>query len=150
MYLSISAVVWQACGMFIGEFLCFLVYWLWRHCSEEGRDAITIPVSKWFLFFVPAMCDLISTSSLYIALNLTYASSFQMLRGKGLAQQQSFADSDQSWPFSRTWSEFWLIILSMQSKGESLTSTFRNMVFIWLIFFCYLFTGINSRINWMN
>jgi len=68
--------------MFIGEFLCFAVYFLWRRCSADGRDSITVPVSKWFLFIVPAMCDLISTSSMYIALNLTYASSFQMLRGK--------------------------------------------------------------------
>jgi len=84
-YIYPDSVTSQACGMFIGEFLCFLVYWIWRHFSEEGRDAVTIPVSKWFLFIVPAMCDLVSTSSLYIALNLTYASSFQMLRGKGLA-----------------------------------------------------------------
>jgi drug/metabolite transporter (DMT)-like permease len=29
----------------------------------------------------PAMCDMIATSTMYIGLNLTYASSFQMLRG---------------------------------------------------------------------
>ena len=70
--------------MFIGEFLCFLAYWIWRRFSDNGRESTTVPVSKWFLFIVPALCDLISTSSMYIALNLTYASSFQMLRGKGL------------------------------------------------------------------
>jgi len=29
----------------------------------------------------PAMCDMVATSVMYIGLNLTYASSFQMLRG---------------------------------------------------------------------
>lgn len=33
------------------------------------------------IFIVPAMCDMIGTSLMYIGLNLTYASSFQMLRG---------------------------------------------------------------------
>ncbi|KAL3270888.1 hypothetical protein HHI36_021402 [Cryptolaemus montrouzieri] len=33
------------------------------------------------LLWMPAMCDMIGMSTMYIALNLTYASSFQMLRG---------------------------------------------------------------------
>ena len=34
-----------------------------------------------WIFFPPAICDLIATSTMYVGLNLTYASSFQMLRG---------------------------------------------------------------------
>lgn len=34
-----------------------------------------------FLFFVPAMFDMIATTLMYIGLTMTYASSFQMLRG---------------------------------------------------------------------
>ncbi|KAJ6633965.1 Solute carrier family 35 member F6, partial [Pseudolycoriella hygida] len=34
-----------------------------------------------FILFVPAMCDMIATSIMYVGLNLTYASSFQMFRG---------------------------------------------------------------------
>lgn len=34
-----------------------------------------------FLLFIPAMCDMTATSLMYIGLNLTYAASFQMLRG---------------------------------------------------------------------
>ena len=30
----------------------------------------------------PAMCDMLATSTMYMGLTLTYASSFQMLRGK--------------------------------------------------------------------
>jgi len=37
--------------------------------------------TKWYLFLPPALCDMIATSTVYIGLNLTFASSFQMLRG---------------------------------------------------------------------
>lgn len=30
---------------------------------------------------IPAMCDMVATSVMYIGLNLTFASSFQMFRG---------------------------------------------------------------------
>lgn len=33
------------------------------------------------IFVLPAVCDLIATSTMYVGLNMTYASSFQMLRG---------------------------------------------------------------------
>ncbi|KAJ8933758.1 hypothetical protein NQ314_013791 [Rhamnusium bicolor] len=33
------------------------------------------------ILFIPAMCDMTATSIMYIGLNLTYASSFQMFRG---------------------------------------------------------------------
>lgn len=34
-----------------------------------------------FILIVPALCDMFATSIMYIGLNMTYASSFQMLRG---------------------------------------------------------------------
>lgn len=34
-----------------------------------------------FILLVPALCDMFATSIMYIGLNMTYASSFQMLRG---------------------------------------------------------------------
>lgn len=34
-----------------------------------------------FLFFIPAMLDMLATTLMYIGLTMTYASSFQMLRG---------------------------------------------------------------------
>lgn len=33
------------------------------------------------LFFVPAMFDMVATTLMYIGLTMTFASSFQMLRG---------------------------------------------------------------------
>ena len=37
-----------------------------------------------FIFLPPALCDMTATSIQYIGLTLTYASSFQMLRGSTL------------------------------------------------------------------
>lgn len=34
-----------------------------------------------FILLIPALCDMCATSIMYIGLNMTYASSFQMLRG---------------------------------------------------------------------
>lgn len=34
------------------------------------------------ILFIPAMCDMTATSIMYVGLNLTYASSFQMFRGE--------------------------------------------------------------------
>ncbi|KAK7018698.1 hypothetical protein SK128_026497 [Halocaridina rubra] len=33
------------------------------------------------IFYAPAFCDMVATSTMYLGLTLTYASSFQMLRG---------------------------------------------------------------------
>ena len=35
-----------------------------------------------YIFLVPAFCDTLATSTMYLGLTLTYASSFQMLRGE--------------------------------------------------------------------
>lgn len=79
----------QACAMFLGEFLCLLtfkaVYYHLRRKNDGAEDRHDLvkgnrEFSPWILF-VPAMCDMIATSIMYVGLNLTYASSFQMLRG---------------------------------------------------------------------
>lgn len=74
----------QAVGMFIGEFSCLIVYFLIplvtgrrRQTEEEGGSRKFNPL----IFLPAAMCDMCGTSIMYIGLNLTYASSFQMLRG---------------------------------------------------------------------
>merc|ERR1712156_708709 len=90
----------QAAGMFFGEMLCMVVYYLirwfkkWktkrkgsyeilytteeeRVAKEEGNEVNFNPL----IFLPPALCDLTATSIQYIGLTFTYASSFQMLRG---------------------------------------------------------------------
>uniref|UniRef100_A0AC34QG22 Sugar phosphate transporter domain-containing protein n=2 Tax=Panagrolaimus sp. JU765 TaxID=591449 RepID=A0AC34QG22_9BILA len=89
----------QAICMFIGEFCCLIVYFiyhfikkrLWRRRHFEGQGGAvfdiddneepTVPMFNILIFFPPAMCDVMATSLMYIGLNLTSASSYQMLRG---------------------------------------------------------------------
>ncbi|CAF1202617.1 unnamed protein product [Rotaria sp. Silwood1] len=98
----------QGVGMFLGEFLCLLVFkFIWystaRYRIERmvyKGDASSAIVRCWpirikkdtrlvdgeqtfnpFIFWIASICDMLSTCLSYIALNYTSASSFQMLRG---------------------------------------------------------------------
>ena len=77
--------------MFVGEFSCmyafFMFYFIFKRKGGEERvqaSTLTGGNRKFnpFIFLAPAMCDMIGTSTMYVGLNLTYASSFQMLRGE--------------------------------------------------------------------
>ncbi|EFX81958.1 solute carrier family 35 member F6-like [Daphnia pulex] len=80
----------QACTMFIGESLCLLVFTI-SHFAKKRKQSqanelaavVDNPVCSFnpLIFFPPAMLDMLATSTMYVGLNLTYASSFQMLRG---------------------------------------------------------------------
>lgn len=74
----------QATGMFLGEFSClgvfYLLLWRERRRPEPGPALSSQPFSS-LLFLPPALCDMTGTSIMYVALNMTSASSFQMLRG---------------------------------------------------------------------
>merc|ERR1719312_1804631 len=80
----------QACGMFLGEMLCMVAFWIsacWRRRRPEGSPYADIGGEEAprafspLVFLPPALCDMTATSVQYIGLTLTYASSFQMLRG---------------------------------------------------------------------
>lgn len=87
----------QATCMFFGEFLCLVVFfglhairrYKWNQANVAGdhgsvSDMSVEPVLPQFnplVFLPPACCDILATSIMYIGLNLTTASSFQMLRG---------------------------------------------------------------------
>ncbi|XP_052285284.1 solute carrier family 35 member F6-like isoform X2 [Dreissena polymorpha] len=76
----------QAVGMFMGELLCLFVFGI-RKCMRRNHEVANAddahaPRNYNPLIFLPAaICDMLGTSIMYIGLNLTYASSFQMLRG---------------------------------------------------------------------
>lgn len=72
----------QAVGMFLGEFSCLAAFYLLR-CRAGQSDSSVDPQQSFnaFLFLPPALCDMTGTSLMYVALNMTSASSFQMLRG---------------------------------------------------------------------
>lgn len=85
----------QATVMFLGESLCIIVFIATiiysRHTHSKVFDlkpSLESEVKKEedksyspFLLLPPALCDVTATSVMYIALTLTSASSFQMLRG---------------------------------------------------------------------
>ncbi|CAF2807495.1 unnamed protein product [Rotaria sp. Silwood2] len=98
----------QAVGMFVGEFLCLLVFKFVWYSTAHYRiaqmtykgDSSSKIVQYWplqikkdihllegeqvfnpLIFWVASICDMLSTCLSYFALNLTTASSFQMLRG---------------------------------------------------------------------
>lgn len=73
----------QAVGMFLGEFSCLAVFYILL-CLDKRKPEPSMNPGQSFnplLFFPPAMCDMTGTSIMYVALNMTSASSFQMLRG---------------------------------------------------------------------
>ncbi|KRT78800.1 hypothetical protein AMK59_6550, partial [Oryctes borbonicus] len=79
----------QALSMFFGEILCLVafnvLYKVYSKRADGSEDANKFTKGNRsfnrFLLFIPAMCDMTATSLMYIGLNLTYAASFQMLRG---------------------------------------------------------------------
>ena len=77
----------QACGMFVGEMMCMVahhvvVWWRARKARQGVRDPAPAPTPfNPLVFLPPALCDMTATSIQYIGLTLTYAASFQMLRG---------------------------------------------------------------------
>ena len=100
--------LFQGVGMFLGEFLCLLVFkFIWYSTARYRIERMTYkgdassPVVRcWpihirkdtrlvegeqsfnpFIFWFASICDMLSTCLSYVALNYTSASSFQMLRG---------------------------------------------------------------------
>ncbi|XP_071840120.1 solute carrier family 35 member F6-like [Apostichopus japonicus] len=73
----------QAVCMFIGESSCLLVFKLiilYKTCKRKPIDIGDQKFSP-LVMLAPAMCDMCATSLMYMGLNLTFASTFQMLRG---------------------------------------------------------------------
>jgi len=79
----------QACGMFLGEMLCMIAFWVSKYMAKRRPQQPFPPIDDSaaprkfnpFIFLPPALCDMTATSIQYIGLTLTYASSFQMFRG---------------------------------------------------------------------
>ncbi|XP_020289377.1 solute carrier family 35 member F6 [Pseudomyrmex gracilis] len=79
----------QSLFMFLGEALCFLAFKVFYYYYNRRNDGsvdnnVLTKGSRTFnpfILLIPALCDMCATSIMYIGLNMTYASSFQMLRG---------------------------------------------------------------------
>ena len=70
--------------MFIGEASCLIVFeivYYYHKLVKKNVSQFGAQKFSCFVFMIPAICDVLGTSTMYVGLNLTYASSFQMLRG---------------------------------------------------------------------
>lgn len=70
--------------MFLGEMMCIFAFKAWFCFRKLRKQDMTIFGPQKFIPFVwaiPAMCDLLGTSTMYVGLTWTFAASFQMLRG---------------------------------------------------------------------
>ncbi|CAG0912671.1 unnamed protein product [Notodromas monacha] len=129
----------QATGMFLGETSCLLAFFLiqaylkWqkpqteneRLINEDGAPVVTTVERRGlgfnpFIFLPPALCDMTATSIMYIGLNLTYASSFQMLRGAVIVftgmLSVAFLSRLLSW---RQWGGIFAVIAGLAVVGAS-------------------------------
>ncbi|XP_045467133.1 solute carrier family 35 member F6-like isoform X2 [Harmonia axyridis] len=72
-------------GMIFNIILFKILYCIFKKQSEEKVEDHKLTQGNRefsvFIFWLPALCDMVASSTIYIALNLTYASSYQMLRG---------------------------------------------------------------------
>jgi len=76
----------QAASMFLGEMLCIITFILLKFTgrldedtNEEGKKFH--PIKHGYIFLLPALCDMCATSLMYVGLNFTPASHFQIFRG---------------------------------------------------------------------
>ncbi|XP_033232096.1 solute carrier family 35 member F6-like [Belonocnema kinseyi] len=116
----------QAAFMFLGETLCLLVFKMlcWYHNKKADGSIETNPLTKGnrdaspLILIIPALCDVIATSLRYIGLTMTYASSFQMLRGAVIVftgiLSVGFLDRRLG---SREWSGIGLVIIGLIIVG---------------------------------
>jgi len=117
----------QSLSMFLGEFLCLLFFKLaYRYHVKRQYPIEDSPIVKGnqqfspFLFFIPAMFDMIATSLMYIGLTMTYASSFQMLRGAVIIFTAIFSKIFVHRAVSlRHWLGIFVIIIGLATVGAS-------------------------------
>ena len=72
--------------MFVGEMMMMVVYFIYSAITSRKKEEA--PVAEGtvkfrnprhgYLFLIPAMCDMIATSTMYFGLTWTTASSFQV------------------------------------------------------------------------
>uniref|UniRef100_A0AAR5Q7F1 EamA domain-containing protein n=1 Tax=Dendroctonus ponderosae TaxID=77166 RepID=A0AAR5Q7F1_DENPD len=79
----------QASTMFLGELMCLVLfktlYIIYSRRADGTEDVSELTKGNRnfnpLILYIPAICDMTATSIMYIGLNLTFASSFQMFRG---------------------------------------------------------------------
>ena len=69
--------------MFLGEFSCLILFQVMRALRKSQGRPFDIGSQEFspLIFWPAALFDMTGTSLMYVGLNMTFASSFQMLRG---------------------------------------------------------------------
>lgn len=117
----------QAVCMFIGEFSCLIVFKMWFYANKynvlrRGTRDINHGNLDFnpIIFLLPAMCDMIGTTLMYIGLNFTYASSFQMLRGAVIVFTALLSVAFlQQFIVTKSWIGIFLVITGLAVVGVS-------------------------------
>eukprot|EP01113_Clastostelium_recurvatum_P031049 TRINITY_DN3836_c0_g1_i1.p1 TRINITY_DN3836_c0_g1~~TRINITY_DN3836_c0_g1_i1.p1 ORF type:complete len:350 (-),score=73.26 TRINITY_DN3836_c0_g1_i1:39-1058(-) len=82
----------QTWSMFVGEFLCLFVFWIvswYQRRNTTGYHQIQQEPATpgggksfpFYIFLLPASCDMTATTLMFFGLLLTYPSTYQILRG---------------------------------------------------------------------
>ncbi|XP_026472161.1 solute carrier family 35 member F6-like isoform X1 [Ctenocephalides felis] len=118
----------QACAMFLGEMLCLFVFKIIYYILDRRQDG-SVDTNEFvkgnrnfspLILFIPAMCDMIATSTMYVGLNLTYASSFQMFRGSVIIFVSILSVAFLNRVLKiREWIGIWLVIMGLTVVGAT-------------------------------
>ncbi|XP_054265967.1 solute carrier family 35 member F6-like [Macrosteles quadrilineatus] len=118
----------QSSTMFLGEIYCLLAfklilfYQIYKQRQGNSYEESTATRGNQefnpMIFLPPALCDMVATSLMYIGLNLTHASSFQMLRGSVIVfvalLSMAFLERQLVW---KHWTGISLIVLGLFLVG---------------------------------
>lgn len=118
----------QSSVMFFGEMLCFIVfkvaYYYYYRKDDGSVDSNSLTkgsqIFNPLILLLPAMCDMLATSIMYVGLNMTYVSSFQMLRGAVIVFTGILSTAFLNRKFgAREWTGIGFVILGLALVGMS-------------------------------
>ena len=107
--------------MFVGEMSCYFAFKIWYYLRVARKKDISIFGPQKFnplVWAIPALCDVAGTSTMYLGLTWTYASSFQMLRGSVIIftgiLSVTFLGNKMKW---YQWTGMFIVILGLTIVG---------------------------------
>ena len=107
--------------MFVGEMSCYYAFKIWYYLRVARKKDMSIFGPQKFnplVWAIPALCDVAGTSTMYLGLTWTYASSFQMLRGSVIIftgiLSVTFLGNKMKW---YQWMGIFIVILGLAIVG---------------------------------
>lgn len=108
--------------MFSGEILCLLWFRIssMRSGSGSSKEARAVAQLPKQIFALPAICDIVGTSVMYLGLTLTTASTYQMLRGSVIIFTGALSATylrRKQWGFQ--WTAMFLVFMGVLVVGSA-------------------------------